>query len=235
MWCYRFDEGWTLRAEGWPASSGRRAVAVLSPNPISLRRVGGVCETPSRVRSSIPLDPPTAHRVSLSARAVADPLPFPPLSPPQGRRPYEPSDATRRVYYARVLRWVWEIGDIIRQAIEIAGNQPASLRWLDAFLLPSGRRWGRRPRMRGLHPPRNGKSEAAEPAPSSVSLREPPSPPRGEGLEVRPTPPAARTEPYTSIWPSGRPDRRRGVTTSCPWGSQGLRVRALMNDSGRGR
>src|SRR3990167_7419372 len=41
---YRFDEGLTLRANGWPASSGRRAVAVLSPNPISLRRVGRVCE-----------------------------------------------------------------------------------------------------------------------------------------------------------------------------------------------
>ena len=37
-------KGMTLRAEGWPASSGRRAVAVLSPNPISLRRVGGICE-----------------------------------------------------------------------------------------------------------------------------------------------------------------------------------------------
>ena len=34
----------TLRAVGWPASSGRRAVAVLSPNPISLRRVGSPCE-----------------------------------------------------------------------------------------------------------------------------------------------------------------------------------------------
>ena len=41
---YRFDEGLTPRANGWPASSGRRAVAVLSPNPISLRRVGRVCE-----------------------------------------------------------------------------------------------------------------------------------------------------------------------------------------------
>ena len=41
---YRFDEGLTLRAVGWPASSGRRAVAVLSPNPISLRRVGSPCE-----------------------------------------------------------------------------------------------------------------------------------------------------------------------------------------------
>ena len=158
---YRFDEGWTLRAEGWPASSGRRAVAVLSPNPISLRRVGGVCETPSRVRSSIPLDPPTPLHESTSARAVADPLPFPPLSPPQGRRPYEPSDATRRVYDKPVSEGVWEIGDITRQAIEIAGNQPASLRWLDAFLLPSGRRWGRRPRMRGLCPPRDGDGEAA--------------------------------------------------------------------------
>ena len=74
---YRFDEGLTPRANGWPASSGRRAVAVLSPNPISLRRVGGPCEEPSRVRSSIPLDPPPAHHVSPSARRDFTPAPVP--------------------------------------------------------------------------------------------------------------------------------------------------------------
>ena len=128
LWCYRFDEGWTLRAEGWPASSGRRAVAVLSPNPISLRRVGGVCETPSRVRSSIPLDPPTPLHESMPARAVPDPLPFHPLPPPQGRRPYEPSGATGRMKHGRDPNRGAQIGARIRQVHEKTGVRPAALR-----------------------------------------------------------------------------------------------------------
>ena len=97
---YRFDEGWTLRAKDWPASSGRRVVAVLSPNPISLRRAGGLCEDrpgaaeypprPSR-RSGIGM--PIVRRL---ARWVSPSPPLHPPPPPQGRRPHEPSGATGR-------------------------------------------------------------------------------------------------------------------------------------------
>ena len=103
-------KGMTLRAEGWPASSGRRAVAVLSPNPISLRRAGRSSDPRSPVRPSIPLDPAARLRTpgrfpDRSAPAprwdlTIAPVPSAPAAArSQARRALH---ATRRAHYGAV-------------------------------------------------------------------------------------------------------------------------------------
>src|SRR3990167_4542572 len=79
---YRFDEGLTPRANGWPASSGRRAVAVLSPNPISLRRVRSLRRTvPSTAEY-----PPRPYDDVLRRRRRGDFTPAPVPSAPAAAR-----------------------------------------------------------------------------------------------------------------------------------------------------
>src|SRR3990167_6272205 len=124
---YRFDEGLTPRANGWPASSGRRAVAVLSPSPISLRRVGGPCEEPSRVRPSIPLDPPMTSGDIVSAEEL-----HPRSRSIRSRRrkvaglTSPPSDETGRDYRGRGNPG-GEVGARNWQGIGIVTAGPASL------------------------------------------------------------------------------------------------------------